>query len=103
MAHVALDRHGDTVRNPSVRQLRQLLASLTPAGDGECVTLVRDGQWSLSASYAGLVCLENPHSGEGPWHMAGLSVTRILELWELLAAGSIEELKALPWQDGAGA
>jgi hypothetical protein len=103
MAYSAFDRSGGTVRSPSVKQMRQLLASLVPDGATEdCVSVVHDGQWSISAYYSGLVCFENPKAGEGPWHLTNLSVSRILELWQLLAEGNLEELRRLPWVAGDG-
>jgi hypothetical protein len=101
MAYAGIDRKGDTVRSPSVKQMRQLLASLVP-GDTDPVSIVYDGQWFISAAYSGLVCLENQNTVDGPWHMAGVPVARILELWQLLSAGSIEEIRSLSWSPGNG-
>ena len=102
MSHSALDRNGDTVWSPSAKQRRSLLGSLSADDAEACVSLMHNGQWAISAFHSGRVCFENAGTGEGPWHMTGIPVTRILELWQLLADGNIEELRRLPWQDGNG-
>jgi hypothetical protein len=102
MSYTALDRNGDTVWSPSARQRRTLLGSLTADDAEACVSLTHDGQWAISAFHSGLVCLENAGAGEGPWHMTGIPVTDILELWQLLTEGNIQELRRLPWQEGNG-
>ncbi len=102
MSNSALDQNGDTVWNPSVKQRRSLLGSLSADDAEACVSLIHDGQWSISAFHSGLVCLENAVTGEGPWHMAEIPVTKILDLWLLLVDGSLQELRQLPWQDGDG-
>jgi hypothetical protein len=102
MSHSALDRNGDSVWNPSPKQRRALLGTLTSDDAEACVSLVLDGQWTLSANHSGLVCLENAAAGEGPWHMTGIPVTEILALWQQLTEGKIQDLRKLPWKDGNG-
>jgi hypothetical protein len=102
MTHSALDRNGDSVWSPSPKQRRALLASLTADEAEACVSLTHDGQWAITAYHSGLVCFENAGAGEGPWHMTGIPVTEILDLWQLLTEGNIQELRKQPWQDGNG-
>jgi hypothetical protein len=102
MSHSALDRNGDTVWSPSPKQRRALLGSLTADDAEACVSLSHNGQWSISAFHSGRVCFENAASGEGPWHMTDIPTTQILELWQLLTEGNIQELRRLPWLDGSG-
>jgi hypothetical protein len=102
MSHSALDRNGDTVWSPSPKQRRALLGSLTSDDAQACVSLVLNGQWSISAYHSGHVCFENAGAGQGPWHMTDIPVTEILELWQLLTEGNIQDLRKLPWKDGNG-
>lgn len=102
MSYTALDRNGDTVWNPSPKQRRTLLGSLTADDADACVSITHNGQWVISAYHSGLVCLENASAGEGPWHLTGVPVTGILDLWKLLTEGNIQELRRLPWLDGNG-
>lgn len=102
MSHAALDRNGDSVWNPSPKQRRALLGTLTADDPESCISLTLDGQWAISAFHSGRVCFENAGTGEGPWHLVGIPTTQILELWQLLTEGNIQELRRLPWQDGHG-
>lgn len=102
MSYSALDQNGDTVWSPSVKQRRSLLGSLSVDDTEACVSLTHNGQWCISAFHSGLVCLENVVTGEGPWHMPSIPVTKILDLWQLLTEGNVQELRQLPWQDGDG-
>ena len=102
MSHSAVDRNGDSVWSPTPKQRRALLGTLTSDDAEACVSLTHNGQWSITAYHSGLVCFENTGAGEGPWHMTGIPTTQILELWQLLTEGNIQELRKQSWQDGNG-
>jgi hypothetical protein len=61
-----------------------------------------DAGWTVSVFESGLVTLENIESGEGPWHMRGVSTAIALELWILLRSGDLTALRAKTWQPGYG-
>ncbi len=102
MSYTALDQNGNTVWSPTAKQRRNLLGSLTASDAEACVSLIQNGQWVISAFHSGLVSLENGGTGEGPWHMSDLTVPEILNLWQLLTEGNLEELRQFPWRDGDG-
>ncbi|WP_198651548.1 hypothetical protein [Dyella sp. C11] len=64
------------------------------------VSLTHESGWSISAFRSGIVWLENIETGDGPWHMRGLSFVSMLELWVKLAEGHIESLLSLAWVPG---
>jgi hypothetical protein len=65
------------------------------------VSLTHESEWCISVSASGLATLENLEDGE-PMHMRGLNRQQVLGLWEQLARGEIESLRALPWRAGYG-
>jgi len=58
--------------------------------------------WTVSVFGSGLVILENLESGEGPWHMRGVTRAGTRDLWLLLMAGDLASLRSRPWKDGYG-
>lgn len=66
------------------------------------VSLTHESDWCLSAFSSGLLVWENV-GGEGePQHMINVPKEKILELWSLLASGSIEAINQENWQPGYG-
>jgi len=103
MSCFACNRSGATVREPSIEEMAALLESLRLAGsEHPDVFLTHESGWSISAFRSGIVWLENVETGDGPWHMRGLSFDSILELWGKLAEGRIESLRSLAWVPGYG-
>ncbi len=99
----AQNRNGAFIRDPSPDQMRALIASLAEHDQVHPdIALKHESEWCLSVFGSGLVVFENVESGEGPWHMRGVSQDRALELWLNLAAGKISDLKSLPWSIGYG-
>jgi hypothetical protein len=103
MSCFAYMRSGASVREPSTEEMAALLESLRlPDNEPPDVSLTHESGWCISAFGSGLVCLENVETGDGPWHMRGLSFESILELWQNLAGGHIESLRSLTWLPGYG-
>ena len=103
MTYHATDRMGATVQEPSESVMQELLVSLESADtEHPDVSLVHESEWCISIFGSGLAVFENVETGEGPWHMQGVSVSAALELWRTLAAGQIEQLKARHWESGYG-
>jgi hypothetical protein len=94
MSCFAYSRSGASVREPSTEEMAALLESLRrPDNEHADVSLTHESGWCMSAFGSGLVCLENVETGDGPWHMRGLSFERILDLWEKLAGGTLRAFK----------
>jgi hypothetical protein len=96
-------RWGDEVSNPSHHDLQTALAELA-ADDPEhpdCWLQDEDG-WTLSAFGNGSLVLENVETNEGPWHARNVSREQVLQLWELLKAGSLAEIREHGWLPGYG-
>ena len=94
---------GATVIEPSELVMKELLSSLDPTDDEHPdVSLSNESEWCISFFGSGLTVFENVETGEGPWHMQGISVCSALELWRTLASGEIEQLKKWPWVPGYG-
>jgi hypothetical protein len=104
MTFHATDLMGASVLEPTVAQMRVLLQSLDHSeAEHPDVALSHESEWCLSVFESGLVVFENLESGAGPFHLPGVSRERVLQLWQMLAAGRISELQELPWLPGYGA
>jgi len=97
------DRQGATQEDTSVEGMRALLESLD-IDDPEHpdVSLEHETGWCLSAFPSGLLVWDNVEEDDPPKHMPELSRERVLELWQMLAAGDIESISSQPWLDGYG-
>jgi hypothetical protein len=94
-------RWGATVSDPDPSELSAALEELriVDAEHPDCWLASEDG-WTISAFDSGLVILENSETGEGPWHMRGISKAEINGLWNLLASGKLNEIRRLQWTSG---
>lgn len=83
--------------------LNSLYAELAEAGQEHTdVSLTHESEWCLSAFSSGLLVWENV-AGEGePKHMLNVSKEKTIELWSLLASGSIEAINKENWLPGYG-
>ena len=63
------------------------------------VSLSHESEWCLGAYPSGLLVYENLEEGE-PRHMNGVPRSTVLELWQLLARGQLEEIEQQPWLPG---
>lgn len=103
MTYHAYNRMGAAVVGPSEAAMKELLASLDPSdAEHPDVSLTHESGWCVSIFASGLAVLENVESGEGPWHMEGVSSRTALDLWRQLASGEVEQLKGLRWVPGYG-
>ena len=96
-------RRGGGISNPSHSDLQSALAELgtDDPEHPDCWLQDEDG-WALSASGNGLVILENVETNEGPWHMRNVPREKVLQLWELLKAGKLIEIREYGWFPGYG-
>lgn len=83
--------------------LPDLYAELSEADQEHTdVSLTHESEWSLSAFSSGLLVWENV-AGEGePQHMLNVPEAKTIELWSLLANGSIEAINKESWLPGYG-
>lgn len=83
--------------------LSELYAELSDADQEHTdVSLAHESEWCLSAFSSGKIVWENV-AGEGdPKHMHSVSKEKTIELWSLLAVGSIEEINQENWLLGYG-
>jgi hypothetical protein len=94
-------RWGESIDNPDATDLVAALEELSvPDTEHPDCWLSDENDWTVSAFHSGPVILENPETREGPWHMRGLSTTEIVQLWNLLALGKLDEVRKLPWVAG---
>ena len=102
MSYWAYDRMGEAVQQPSVGQMRELLASLDFQDDEHPdVSLNHESGWSLSAFGGGLLVWENVEQ-ENAKHMKSVPREKTLELWRRLAQGDIEIIDREAWIAGYG-
>ena len=94
-------RWGEGISDPRMEDLEAALAELD-VDDPEHPDcwLADEHDWTISAFGNGRVILENPETNEGPWHMRDVPRAQIIELWNLLQRGSIDDLKQQPWKSG---
>jgi hypothetical protein len=94
-------RWGSSVPNPSASDLQSALDELgVEDGEHPDCWLEDECGWALSAFGSGLLILENVETNEGPWHMRGVSREKVLELWRLLKAGKLAEIREHAWLPG---
>ena len=102
MAYHVTTQFGATERDPSPERMAAVIDGLDPDDEEHPdVSLTHDSEWCISVFASGLVIFENLEDGE-PMHMRGLSRRQILDLWQTLARGEIDALRALPWKPGQG-
>jgi hypothetical protein len=102
MAYCVTTLSGSEEPNVSSARMAAVLASLDQADDEHPdVSLTHETEWSMAVFPSGLVVFENLETGD-PMHMRGVSRARALELWQQLARGEVESLRALPWEPGYG-
>ena len=102
MAFYVTHRYGATDRDPPLESLERLLRELDDRQEDTehtDVSVRHESEWCISAFRAGYVVLENLEGG-GKRHMRGVSDTKILALWSLLANGDIPSIELEPWRPG---
>ena len=103
MSYHVSRRWGDCNNDPSVEQMREVLAELDVEDDEHPdVALVHESGWCLGAYPSGLLVWEYLGNAYEPRHMRGVPRDRVLELWKRLAKGEISAVNAEPWQPGYG-
>lgn len=104
MNFFAYNRMGESIHEPSVQVMKELLASVSSSDpEHPDVSLNTGDGWCLSFQPSHIVIFENVETGEGPWHLKKVSSDSALELWRQLSQGKLAELRALPWAPGYGA
>lgn len=100
MAILLMTPAGNPVQNPEESDMISALTNLLLEEDIDAEAMLSDENgWSLSVYSNGSVIFENLDLGEAEKKMFGKSQEEILGLWKLLAAGNLEELKAMKWDE----
>ncbi|WP_449288394.1 hypothetical protein [Marinobacter salarius] len=87
----------------SLESLPDLYAELSQAdGEHTDVSLTHESEWCLSAFSSGLLVWENVAGDGEPKHMRCAPKEKVIELWSLLASGSIDEIEKQSWLPGYG-
>ena len=95
MAYHVTTQFGAMERNPSQERMAAVIDSIDPNDEEHPdVSLTHESEWCIGVFASGLVTFENLESGE-PMHMSGLGRQEILDLWQTLARGEIDALRAL--------
>ncbi len=98
------DTDGVSEINPCEVRMRETITQLDAPDAEEIehpdVALVHDSTgWSISLFPSGVVTFENLGDAQKePLYLTNIDRDRAFELWQSLAAGKIEKLLALPWQ-----
>lgn len=83
--------------------LEELYSELSQANQEQTdVSLTHESEWCLAAFSSDLLVWENFAGGGEPQHMLNVPKEKILELWSLLANGSIDEINKENWLPGYG-
>ncbi len=86
-----------------LESLADLYSELSQAdGEHTDVSLTHESEWCLSAFHSGLLVWENVAGESEPKHMCNVPKEAVVELWSLLAAGSIYEIEKQNWLPGYG-
>ena len=94
-------RWGGGGEDPSRAELVEALSELSTidAEHPDC-WLADENEWVISAHESGKVILENPETGEGPWHIKNISPDKILDMWMKLQRGDLEAIRDIHWIEG---
>jgi len=98
-----VNRWGGREDNPTVAKMLAALNELD-AHDPEHPDcwLSDELGWTIAAHENEVLVLENVESGEGPWHLANAPRTIVLQLWQALQRGDLNEIRKRDWKDGYG-
>jgi hypothetical protein len=98
------DGWGESADNPSVEDMQKFLDKLDIDDEEHCeVWLTNDlTDWTLSCFPNNTIVFyeSSENSGYKPRHLTSVSRNKMLELWEKLAKGQIDELEKEPWKAG---
>src|SRR5512132_3122996 len=99
MGYQVQTRWGSSESDPPESRLRQILDELSTADPEHPETwLTHESGWTLSVDERGELLLLSPD--ESAQHMLGSTRDQALAYWLMLAAGKIDDLRALPWKFG---
>jgi len=102
MGYHVTHRSGDMEDEPTLDSLSALYDELEHEDDEHpSVSLTHESEWDLGAYGGGLLIWENLETENSEArHMKNLPKEKVLELWEKLAQGKIEEINREPWLPG---
>jgi hypothetical protein len=97
--------NGDGEINPPMEALQSLYDELLSSNQehGDVSVADEDSGWCISAHRDGRVVFGNLKDyGRSDRHMILVSKERVLQLWNKLIAGEIDQLLKEPWHQGYG-
>ena len=101
MAFYLTSRWGADESEPTVNRMREVLAELDVDDiEHQSVSVRHESEWCLGAYPGGLLVWENLEGDAEPRHLNNVSPERILDLWQLLSRGQMDEIEAEPWLPG---
>jgi hypothetical protein len=97
-------RWGGSIDCPSIERMQDALDELkTDDPEHPDAWISREDGWTIAVHQGGLVVFENVDAeGGDERHQKGVSISDALRLWQLLADGDLEAIRAQPWLPGYG-
>jgi hypothetical protein len=91
---------GESIDEPSAEQMREVLEDLDPEDvEHAAAWLSDDAGHTLEWNVDGRLVYDK--GALPPRHMLGVAQARVIDLWQLLAKGAVQEIERQPWQAGA--
>lgn len=102
MAFHLTTRWGADEPQPSVERMAEVVSQLDAADEEHVsVSLTHESEWCLAAYPSGLLVWENLEEAK-PRHMTRVPRATVLELWQILARGGLEQIEKQAWRPGYG-
>lgn len=99
MSFFITNGNGDSADGSTAEEMRAFLDELDPGDEEHGAAWLSDGEGnSLEYEVGGNLAFDRPNQIR---HMSGVSIDRVVELWQKLAAGQFDELEREPWQAGS--
>ena len=103
MSYYVESRWGGSEQNPSAARMAELLAELdVPDPEHPDTWLEHESGWTLNVHEKGVISWDSAVLDVEPRHIANISRSRALALWQSLARGDIEAIEREQWQPGNG-
>lgn len=98
MAFYICSGYGESADSPTAETMRRFLADLDPADEEHgAVWVSDDDDNAIEYDVGGSLVFTRSNDTR---HLSRVSVRRVVDLWQKLAAGRFDELEAEPWQPG---
>ncbi|OPZ74192.1 MAG: hypothetical protein BWY82_00809 [Verrucomicrobia bacterium ADurb.Bin474] len=107
MSYQITDSNGVTRLNPEHRTMLSVLQDLRKRHRDENDTfpeaiLTHESGWAISVTRKGTVVLEIPDDPDSIYVLKKLDTDEVINLWQQLAMGNLDRIRALPWTKTTG-